>query len=125
MGTAYTHMEMEPHLSKNIYSLFWPSQSKQRSSESRNSRKFRENLSLPPQRIFESLIRVFDLITEIELLEEEVINHEQQVLSLYRSVFEQCVSRSTSQQSSVIASPAHTRQGSRKHPSIISSAFCS
>ncbi|KAG4943324.1 hypothetical protein JHK85_047970 [Glycine max] len=66
-----------------------------------------------------------DLIAEIELLEEEVINREQQVLSLYRSIFEQCVSRSTSQQSSAVASPAHTRQGSRKHPSIISSAFCS
>ncbi|KAG5056941.1 hypothetical protein JHK86_011937 [Glycine max] len=66
-----------------------------------------------------------DLIAEIELLEEEVINREQQVLSLYRSIFEQCVSRSTSQQSSAVASPAHTKQGSRKHPSIISSAFCS
>ncbi|KAG5102433.1 hypothetical protein JHK84_047402 [Glycine max] len=59
-----------------------------------------------------------DLIAEIELLEEEVINREQQVLSLYRSIFEQCVSRSTSQQSSAVASPAHTRQGSRKHPKL-------
>ncbi|KAK7386251.1 hypothetical protein VNO78_26351 [Psophocarpus tetragonolobus] len=66
-----------------------------------------------------------DLIAEIELLEEEVISREQRVLSLYRSIFEQCVSRSTSQQSSAVASPAHTRQGSRKHPNIISSAFCS
>ncbi|CAJ1943340.1 unnamed protein product [Sphenostylis stenocarpa] len=66
-----------------------------------------------------------NLIAEIELLEEEVTNREQQVLSLYRSIFEQCVSRPPSQQSSAIASPAHTRQGSRKHPSVISSAFCS
>ncbi|KAL9326722.1 hypothetical protein ACSQ67_007367 [Phaseolus vulgaris] len=66
-----------------------------------------------------------DLIAEIELLEEEVTSREQQVLSLYRSIFEQCVSRPSSQQSSAIASPAHIRQGSRKHPSIISSAFCS
>jgi len=65
------------------------------------------------------------LIAEIELLEEEVTSREQQVLSLYRSIFEQCVSRPSSQQSSAIASPAHIRQGSRKHPSIISSAFCS
>lgn len=66
-----------------------------------------------------------DLIAEIELLEEEVTSREQQVLSLYRSIFEQCVSRPPSQQSSSVASPAHTSQGSRKHPSIISSAFCS
>ncbi|RDX64501.1 hypothetical protein CR513_56938, partial [Mucuna pruriens] len=66
-----------------------------------------------------------DLIAEIELLEEEVTSREQQVLSLYRSIFEQCVSLPPSQQSSGVSSPAHTRQGSRKHPSIISSAFCS
>lgn len=68
-----------------------------------------------------------DLIAEIELLEEEVTNREQKVLSLYRSIFEQCISRPPSQQCSSVSSPAHTntRQGSRKHPSIISSAFCS
>ncbi|KAK7265939.1 hypothetical protein RJT34_33565 [Clitoria ternatea] len=66
-----------------------------------------------------------DLIAEIELLEEEVTSREQHVLSLYRNIFEQCVSRPASQQSSGITSPAHTRQESRKHPSIISSAFCS
>lgn len=66
-----------------------------------------------------------DLITEIELLEEEVANREQHVLTLYRSIFENCVSKSSSQQNSVTASPAHGKHESRKHPSIISSAFCS
>ncbi|XP_017232223.1 uncharacterized protein LOC108206429 isoform X2 [Daucus carota subsp. sativus] len=66
-----------------------------------------------------------ELISEIESLEEEVANREQHVLSLYRTIFEQCVSRSTSEQSSCIASPAHSKNESKKHPSIISSAFCS
>lgn len=66
-----------------------------------------------------------DLITEIELLEEEVANREQHVLSLYRSIFENCVSKTSSQQSSVTVSPAHGKHESKKHPSIISSAFCS
>ncbi|GLU05564.1 hypothetical protein SLE2022_226610 [Rubroshorea leprosula] len=66
-----------------------------------------------------------ELVAEIELLEEEVANREQHVLTLYRSIFEQCVSRPPSEQNSGMASPAHTKQGSRKHPSIISSAFCS
>ena len=66
-----------------------------------------------------------ELIAEIELLEEEVANREQHVLTLYRSIFEQCVSRPPSEQSSSMASPAHTKNESRKHPSIISSAFCS
>ncbi|XP_015083182.1 uncharacterized protein LOC107026649 [Solanum pennellii] len=66
-----------------------------------------------------------ELIAEIELLEEEVANREQQVLSLYRSVFEECISRPSSEQSSVMTSPAHNKAESRKHPSIISSAFCS
>ncbi|KAK4422902.1 hypothetical protein Salat_1872800 [Sesamum alatum] len=65
------------------------------------------------------------LIAEIELLEEEVATREQHVLSLYRSIFENCVSQSTSEHSSVVASPAHAKSESRKHPSIISSAFCS
>ncbi|CAH1451812.1 unnamed protein product [Lactuca virosa] len=67
------------------------------------------------------------LIAEIELLEEEVVNREQHVLSLYRSIFEQCVS---SKQTSVQTSPAHAMKkesisSSRKHPTIISSTFCS
>lgn len=66
-----------------------------------------------------------ELISEIELLEEEVANREQHVLTLYRSIFEQCISRSSSEQSSVVTSPAHVKNDTRKHPSIISSAFCS
>ncbi|CAK8539494.1 unnamed protein product [Lathyrus sativus] len=66
-----------------------------------------------------------DLIAEIELLEEEVTSREQHVLSMYRSIFEQCVSQPPSEQNSGVASPAHTKHESRKHPSIISSAFCS
>lgn len=65
------------------------------------------------------------MIAEIELLEEEVANREQHVLSLYRSIFEECISRPSSEQSSVMTSPAHNKAESRKHPSIISSAFCS
>ncbi|TKY70818.1 Ternary complex factor MIP1, leucine-zipper [Spatholobus suberectus] len=66
-----------------------------------------------------------DLIAEIELLEEEVTSREQHVLAMYRSIFEHCVSRPPSEQNSGVASPAHTKHESRKHPSIISSAFCS
>ncbi|PIN13354.1 hypothetical protein CDL12_14020 [Handroanthus impetiginosus] len=66
-----------------------------------------------------------ELIAEIELLEEEVANREQHVLSLYRSIFEHCVSRPASEHSSVVTSPAHAKSDMRKHPSIISSAFCS
>ncbi|XP_060207369.1 uncharacterized protein LOC132635129 [Lycium barbarum] len=66
-----------------------------------------------------------ELIAEIEILEEEVANREQHVLSLYKSVFEECVSRPSSEQSSVMNSPAHNKVESRKHPSIISSVFCS
>ncbi|XP_023916403.2 uncharacterized protein LOC112027998 isoform X3 [Quercus suber] len=65
-----------------------------------------------------------ELIAEIELLEEEVANREQHVLSLYRNIFDS-VSRPPSAQNSGMVSPAHTKHGSRKHPSIISSAFCS
>lgn len=65
------------------------------------------------------------MIAEIELLEEEVANREQHVLSLYRSIFEHCASRPPSEQSSSVASPAHTKHATKKHPSIISSAFCS
>ncbi|KAI3687220.1 hypothetical protein L1987_80914 [Smallanthus sonchifolius] len=67
-----------------------------------------------------------ELIAEIQLLEEEVMNREQHVLSLYRTIFEQCVSRPSSAQGSVLTSPAHAiPKESRKHPTIISSAFCS
>uniref|UniRef100_A0A2C9WC97 DUF547 domain-containing protein n=1 Tax=Manihot esculenta TaxID=3983 RepID=A0A2C9WC97_MANES len=66
-----------------------------------------------------------ELIAEIELLEEEVTNREQHVLSMYRCIFENCVSQAPSDPNSGVASPAHTKQVSRKHPSIISSAFCS
>ncbi|KAM7525558.1 hypothetical protein LguiA_015460 [Lonicera macranthoides] len=66
-----------------------------------------------------------ELIAEIELLEEEVANREQHVLSLYRSIFEHCTSRPPSEQNSGKNSPAHAKVNSRKHPSIISSAFCS
>ncbi|KAL5541341.1 hypothetical protein UlMin_045668 [Ulmus minor] len=61
-----------------------------------------------------------ELITEIESLKEEVANREQQVLSLYRNVFEHCVSRTPCEQNSSVASPAHPKHESRKHPSIIS-----
>lgn len=67
-----------------------------------------------------------ELITEIELLEEEVANREHHVLSLYRNIFEETISRASSKQSSVISSPAHhIKQPPRKHPSVISNAFCS
>ncbi|KAG7536076.1 hypothetical protein ISN44_As13g000470 [Arabidopsis suecica] len=67
-----------------------------------------------------------ELITEIELLEAEVANREHHVLSLYRSIFDQTVSRASSEQSSGISSPAHhIKQPPRKHPSVISNAFCS
>ncbi|PSS09709.1 Myosin-1 like [Actinidia chinensis var. chinensis] len=77
----------------------------------------------PGHRHFSSQTK--ELISEIELLEEEVANREQHVLTLYRSIFDHCVSRPPSEQSSVVASPAHTKIESRKHPTIISSAFCS
>ena len=66
-----------------------------------------------------------DLIAEIELLEEEVTGREQQVLTLYRSIFENCVSRAPSEQNFGMSSPTHVKHESRKHPSIISSAFYS
>lgn len=66
-----------------------------------------------------------ELIAEIELLEEEVSNREQHVLTLYRNIFEQCVSQPSSVQTSTKCSPVHIKNKPRKHPSIISSAFCS
>ncbi|XP_043716992.1 uncharacterized protein LOC122665006 isoform X3 [Telopea speciosissima] len=66
-----------------------------------------------------------ELIAEIDLLEEEVANREQHVLSLYRNIFDHCISGAPSGKSSSLSSPAHTKNEVRKHPSIISSAFCS
>uniref|UniRef100_A0A804LN65 Electron transporter n=1 Tax=Zea mays TaxID=4577 RepID=A0A804LN65_MAIZE len=69
-----------------------------------------------------------ELIAEIELLEEEIANREQHVLTLYRSIFDQCMSGPPSGQSSGISSPAHAKTitaRTRRQPSIISSAFCS
>ncbi|GMH09545.1 hypothetical protein Nepgr_011386 [Nepenthes gracilis] len=66
-----------------------------------------------------------ELIAEIDLLEEEVANRERHVLSLYRSIFDHCVSRPPSEQSSGMNSPAQVKNKTRRHPSIISSAFCS
>ncbi|KAG5228936.1 DUF547 domain-containing protein/Lzipper-MIP1 domain-containing [Salix suchowensis] len=66
-----------------------------------------------------------ELIAEIELLEEEVANREHQMLSIYRNIFENCASRAPSLQNSGMPSPAHAKHASRKHPSVISSAFCS
>ncbi|XP_021757798.1 uncharacterized protein LOC110722806 [Chenopodium quinoa] len=66
-----------------------------------------------------------ELIAEIELLEEEVSNREQHVLTLYRNIFDQCASQPSSVQTSSLSSPVHTKNKPRKHPSIISSAFCS
>ncbi|KAJ6715072.1 hypothetical protein OIU85_026564 [Salix viminalis] len=66
-----------------------------------------------------------ELIAEIELLEEEVANREHQMLSIYRNIFENCASRAPSQHNSGMPSPARAKHASRKHPSVISSAFCS
>ncbi|KFK31381.1 hypothetical protein AALP_AA6G104700 [Arabis alpina] len=78
----------------------------------------------PGHRHFSSQAK--ELIAEIELLEAEVANREHHVLSLYRSIFEETISRASSEQSSVISSPSHhIKQPPRKHPSVISNAFCS
>ncbi|CAN1333636.1 hypothetical protein LINPERPRIM_LOCUS36105 [Linum perenne] len=80
-----------------------------------------------------------ELIAEIELLEQEVNNREQQVLSLYRTIFDQCVTSkpSSGQQSSstsTVPSPSHqhhpkqlssSSNKKQHHPRIISTAFCS
>ncbi|CAN1333638.1 hypothetical protein LINPERPRIM_LOCUS36105 [Linum perenne] len=63
-----------------------------------------------------------ELIAEIELLEQEVNNREQQVLSLYRTIFDQCVTSkpSSGQQSSstsTVPSPSH-----QHHPKQLSSS---
>ncbi|XP_022016627.1 uncharacterized protein LOC110916180 isoform X1 [Helianthus annuus] len=74
-----------------------------------------------------TIVHTKELIAEIQLLEEEVMNREQHVLSLYRTVFEQCASRPSSGQGSLLTSPAHaiSKKESKKHPTIISSTFCS
>ncbi|CAH2046065.1 unnamed protein product [Thlaspi arvense] len=78
----------------------------------------------PGHRHFSSQTK--ELITEIELLEAEVANRENHVLSLYRSIFEETISKASSDKNSVISSPArHIKQPPRKHPSVISNAFCS
>ncbi|XP_020519658.1 uncharacterized protein LOC18428848 isoform X1 [Amborella trichopoda] len=77
----------------------------------------------PGHRHFAS--QTWELITEIELLEKEVANREQQVLTLYRSIFDQCISGVPSKQSSGMSSPVRAKPEARRHPSIISSAFCS
>ncbi|KAG0449620.1 hypothetical protein HPP92_027284 [Vanilla planifolia] len=55
----------------------------------------------PGHRHFNAQTR--ELIAEIELLEEEIANREQHVLSLYRSIFDQLAP--SSRQSSVVDSP--------------------
>ncbi|KAM0883135.1 hypothetical protein ACQ4PT_031824 [Festuca glaucescens] len=59
-----------------------------------------------------------ELIAEIELLEEEIANREQHVLTLYRSIFDQCVSGPSSGQISGISSPAHAKSLERVDLSI-------
>lgn len=44
---------------------------------------------------------------------------------MYRNIFDHCLSRVPSEQSSLMTSPAHTKNEVREHPSIISSTFCS
>ncbi|XP_065004433.1 uncharacterized protein LOC103977678 isoform X3 [Musa acuminata AAA Group] len=66
-----------------------------------------------------------ELTAEIELFEEEIANREQHALSLYRSIFDQCISQPVSAHNSGMASPVHSSRGARKHPRIILSSFCS
>ncbi|XP_042511482.1 uncharacterized protein LOC122086611 isoform X2 [Macadamia integrifolia] len=63
-----------------------------------------------------------ELMAEIELLEEEVANREQHVLSLYRSIFDHCISGAPSGKSSGLSSPAHTKnEESRKRKGLLQS----
>lgn len=66
-------------------------------------------------------------MVEIDLLEEEIANREQHVLSLYRSIFDQCISTAaSSERGSSIASPVRSiKERPKKHPIVVSSAFCS
>lgn len=66
-------------------------------------------------------------MVEIEMLEEEIASREQHVLSLYRSIFDQRKSTPpSSKQGSSIASPVRSiKERPKKHPIVVSSAFCS
>lgn len=65
-----------------------------------------------------------ELLSEIAMLEEEVTNREQHVLSLYRSIFDQCIVVSPSTQNSNRASPAHPKYEDKNLPSTLSRALC-
>ncbi|KAH9301417.1 hypothetical protein KI387_013000 [Taxus chinensis] len=65
-----------------------------------------------------------ELLTEIAMLEEEVSNREQHVLSLYRNVFDHFIAGSSSTQNSNSASPAHVKHEDKNLPSTISKALC-
>lgn len=65
-----------------------------------------------------------ELITEISMLEEEVTNREQYILSLYRNIFDQCVVGSLSTQNSSKTSPAHANYEDKNLPSTISRTLC-
>ncbi|KAF3321246.1 hypothetical protein FCM35_KLT14499 [Carex littledalei] len=71
--------------------------------------------------------QIKELMVEIDLLEEEIANREQHVLSLYRSIFDQCISTApSSERGSSIASPVRSiKERPKKHPIVVSSAFCS
>lgn len=72
-------------------------------------------------------VQIKGLMVEIDLLEEEIANREQHVLSLYRSIFDQCISTApSSERGSSIASPVRNiKERPKKHPIVVSSAFCS
>eukprot|EP01018_Ginkgo_biloba_P002562 Gb_33725 [translate_table: standard] len=65
-----------------------------------------------------------DLITEIAMLEEEVNDREQHVLSLYRSVFDQCRAGSPSKQYLNKVSPSHVKYEGKRLSATISRAIC-
>ena len=58
------------------------------------------------------------------MLEEEVTNREQYILSLYRNIFYQCIVGSLSTQNSSKTSPAHANYEEKNMPSMISRTFC-
>jgi len=66
------------------------------------------------------LMQTKELITEISMLEEEVTNREQYILSLYRNIFDQCIAGSLSTQNSNKTSPAHANYEDKNLPSTIS-----
>lgn len=65
-----------------------------------------------------------ELLTEISVLEEEVTNREQYILSLYRNIFDQCIVGSLSTQNSNKTSPAHANYEDKNLPSMISRTLC-